>query len=223
MRYDLLTFKQSGQQNSIVLRWSLALDFNQSAGSFMTKPIKLTKRQQEILDLIQSHIHAAGSPPTRAEIAKTMGFRSPNAAEDHLRALARKGVIELVPGTSRGIRLLKTTGGIPIVKMDHILFNQPILSDNHLDGTCKLDRNFFKPSIDFLLQVCKGYPELHIVTGDYLVIHQTQEIPSGQLALTRLNHEINVQRYMTDNFPQNLIIEGLVIGVIRTLNHTSLR
>jgi repressor LexA len=190
----------------------------------MTKPIKLTKRQQEILDLIQSHINAAGSPPTRAEIAKTMGFRSPNAAEDHLRALARKGVIELVPGTSRGIRLLKTTGGIPIVKMDRIVSHQPILSDNHLEGTCKLDRHFFKPSIDFLLQVShKEYPEHHIAVGDYLAIHQTQEIHSGQLAVTRLNHEINIQRYTTDNFPQNLIIEGLVIGVIRTLNHTSLR
>ncbi|HXH55473.1 MAG TPA: transcriptional repressor LexA [Gammaproteobacteria bacterium] len=190
----------------------------------MTKPVKLTKRQQEILDLIQSHIHAAGSPPTRAEIAKTMGFRSPNAAEDHLRALARKGVIELVPGTSRGIRLLKMGGDIPLVKMDRILSNQPILSEPHLDGTCKLDRNFFKPSIDFLLQVShKGYPELHIAAGDYLAIHQTQEIPSGQLALTRLNHEINIQRYTTDNIPQNLIIEGLVIGIIRTLNHASLR
>lgn len=193
-------------------------------GSFMTKQVKLTKRQQEILDLIQSHIHASGSPPTRAEIAKTMGFRSPNAAEDHLRALARKGVIELVPGTSRGIRLSKTTGGIPIVKMDRMLPHQPILSDSHLEGTCKLDRHFFKPGIDFLLHVShKAYPELHIAIGDYLAVHQTQEIPSGQLIVTRSNHEISIQRYNADNFSRNVIIEGLVIGVIRTLNQTSLR
>ena len=189
----------------------------------MTKPIKLTKRQQEILNLIQSHIDAAGSPPTRAEIAKTMGFRSPNAAEDHLRALARKGVIELVPGTSRGIRLAKSSGGIPIVKMDRVVSNQPILSENHINGTCRLDRNFFKPGIDFLLQVShKGNPELHITEGDYLAIHQTQEIRSGQIVLTRLNHEINIRRYTADAHSQNLVIEGLVIGIIRTLNQTSL-
>jgi repressor LexA len=189
----------------------------------MTKLIKLTKRQQEILDLIQSHIHAAGSPPTRAEIAKTMGFSSPNAAEDHLRALARKGVIELVPGTSRGIRLLRSMGGIPIVVMDRIVSNQPILSENHLNGTCKLDRNFFKPSIDFLLQVShKEHPELYITKGDYLAIHQTQEIRLGQIVVTRLNHEINIQHYTPDNLPQNLVIEGLVIGVIRASNQTAL-
>ena len=189
----------------------------------MTKAIKLTKRQQEILDLIQSHIQATGSPPTRAEIAKTMGFRSPNAAEDHLRALARKGVIELVPGTSRGIRLLKNTGGIPIIKIDRIVPHQPILSDNHLEGTAKLDRHFFKPSIDFLLQISdKAYPELNIATGDYLAIHQTQTFAVGELVLTRLNQEIRLQAYNTNPFPPNLIIEGSVIGLIRHLNHSTL-
>lgn len=188
----------------------------------MTKPIKLTKRQQEILNLIQSHIDAAGSPPTRAEIAKTMGFRSPNAAEDHLRALARKGVIDLVPGTSRGIRLTKSAGGIPIIKMDRVS-NQPILSENHLNGTCKLDRHFFKPGIDFLLQVShKGYPELHIAAGDYLAVHQTQEVRVGQMAVTRSNNEIHVQKQTAESHAQNLVIEGLVIGVIRTLNQPSL-
>lgn len=190
----------------------------------MTKMIKLTKRQQEILDLIQSHIQTIGSPPTRAEIAKTMGFRSPNAAEDHLRALARKGVIDLVPGTSRGIRLSKVASGIPIVKMDRIDFNQPLLSDAHIDGLCKLDRNFFKPGVDFLLHMThKGYPELHINAGDYLAIHQTQEISTNQIVVARLNHEINIQRYSTNTVDQNLIIEGLVIGVIRTLNPAALQ
>ena len=189
----------------------------------MTKPIKLTKRQQEILNLIQSHIDAAGSPPTRAEIAKTMGFRSPNAAEDHLRALARKGVIDLVPGTSRGIRLMKSAGGIPIVKMERVVSSQPILSDNHLNGTSKLDRHFFKPGIDFLLQVShKGYPELHIAAGDYLAVHHTQEVRNGQIVVARINNEIHIQKHTAENHAQNLVIEGLVIGVIRTLNQSSL-
>ncbi len=189
----------------------------------MTKLIKLTKRQQEIFDLIQSHIEAAGSPPTRAEIAKIMGFRSPNAAEDHLRALARKGVIELVPGTSRGIRLSKTAGGIPIVKMDRLIAHQPLLSDTHLDGTCKLDRNFFKPGIDFLLHIShKGFPELNINVGDYLAIHQTQEISAGQIIITRLHQEIHIQRYSPNHLAQNLIIEGLVIGMIRAFNQAAL-
>jgi repressor LexA len=186
----------------------------------MTKSVKLTKRQQEILNLIQSHIDAAGSPPTRAEIAKTMGFRSPNAAEDHLRALARKGVIELVAGTSRGIRITKNLSGLPIVRMDRVLSNQPILSDIHLDGVCKLERNFFKPSIDFLLHVSRPTnPELQINVGDYLAIYQqTEEVRSGQIVLARSNHELSIRRYTPDNQSQNLIIEGLVIGVIRALN-----
>src|ERR1700730_6803014 len=104
---------------------------------------KLTKRQQEILALIQSHMAATGSPPTRAEIAKTMGFRSPNAAEDHLRALARKGVIELVPGTARGISLAKSSG-IPVI--GKISNKQIMLAEENHEGASHLDKNFFKPS-----------------------------------------------------------------------------
>lgn len=184
---------------------------------------KLTKRQQEILNLIESHMMATGSPPTRAEIAKTMGFRSPNAAEDHLRALARKGVIELVPGTSRGIRLARTLGGIPIVKIDQVISSQPILSENHIEGICKLDKAFFKPSIDYLLHyVHKEIPELNIQEGDYLAVYQTQEMIQGQIILARLNQEIVIRRYTLETPHQNLVIEGLVIGVIRSLTKNPL-
>lgn len=184
---------------------------------------KLTRRQQEILTLIQSHMEATGSPPTRAEIAKAMGFRSPNAAEDHLRALARKGVIELIPSTSRGIRLAQGTSGIPIVKMDRILTHQPILSDAHLDGTCRLDRSFFNPPIDYILQTSnKGIPELNIQEGDYLAIHQTQEARPGQIVLMRLNQELTVRRYSPDVQYQNRPIEGWVVGVIRNLTKNPL-
>lgn len=160
---------------------------------------KLTKRQQEILNLIQSHISATGSPPTRAEIAKTMGFKSPNAAEDHLKALARKGVIELVPGTSRGIRLASNVSGIPIIKVERLSLSQPILSENHISSTCRLDRSFFKPSIDYLLQFShKGIPDFSILEGDYLAIHQTHELQPGQVMLVRLNQELLVRRFSSD-------------------------
>ncbi len=184
---------------------------------------KLTKRQQEILALIESHITATGSPPTRAEIAKTMGFRSPNAAEDHLRALARKGVIELVPGTSRGIRLTRAVGGIPIIKIDRIIATQQILSDHHIIGTCKLDRLFFKLSIDYLLHYSlKEIPELNIVEGDYLAIHQTQEASTGQIVLMRANQEIIVRTFTSETQHQNLSLEGIVVGIIRSLTRNAL-
>src|ERR1700730_11641571 len=109
---------------------------------------KLTKRQNEILSLIQSHMAETGAPPTRAEIAKTMGFRSPNAAEDHLRALARKGVIELVPGTSRGIRLIRHVG-IPLVS--HATPGQPLLFEGNIIDSCRIERHLFEPAIDFFV------------------------------------------------------------------------
>lgn len=182
---------------------------------------KLTKRQQEILQLIQSHISATGSPPTRAEIAKAMGFRSPNAAEDHLKALARKGAIELVPGTSRGIRLPGNISGIPIVKVDR-LGPHPILDDHHIVGTCRLDRNFFMPAIDYLLQFSHKIPELSLLEGDYLAIHQTQSCQNGQLVLARLNQELIVHHVSPELFQQQLNIEGLVVGVLRNLTKNPL-
>jgi len=183
---------------------------------------KLTKRQQEILALIQSHMAATGSPPTRAEIAKTMGFRSPNAAEDHLRALARKGVIELVPGTSRGIRLTRPVGGMPIVKSNGLTPGQPLLSDSHIIGTCKLDRLLFHPSTDYLLHLThKSFPTLDILEGDYLAIQKIQTAQPGQIVLIA-NHELVVQRYNQDLQLQSVNIEGLVVGVIRSLTKSPL-
>lgn len=180
--------------------------------------IKLTKRQKEILTLIHSHIQATGSPPTRAEIAKTMGFRSPNAAEDHLRALERKGVIELVPGTSRGIRLPQSAG-IPVVS--RVQAKTAILADEHIEGNLSnLDRNLFQPNIDFLYRV-KGNQSLPqgILVGDYLAIYQTTHIKSNQLALLRINNEISVRPYTAEIQSQHPVVEGLVVGVIRSLTH----
>ncbi len=182
---------------------------------------KLTKRQQEILNLIQSHIRATGSPPTRAEIAKTMGFRSPNAAEDHLRALARKGAIELVPGTSRGIRMAQSAG-IPIVSK--IQGKTAVLAEENIMGTVsRLDRNLFHPQIDFLYRV-SGNPQQSqgIVNGDYLAIHQTHDLKPNQLALLRINNELTIRSYSPEVQSQHPIVEGLVVGVIRSLSNIQL-
>lgn len=179
---------------------------------------KLTKRQQEILELIESHMVATGSPPTRAEIAKTMGFRSPNAAEDHLRALARKGVIELVPGTSRGIRLAKSSTGIPIIKSVGLTTGQPLFSEHHIVGNCKVDRSLFHTTADYLLHLThKSVPDFGILEGDYLAVHQTQDVQPGQLIVFASNHDINIRRYNQDLASQKSSIEGQVVGVIRSL------
>lgn len=182
---------------------------------------KLTKRQQEILNLIQSHIRKTGSPPTRAEIAKTMGFRSPNAAEDHLRALARKGVIELVPGTSRGIRLAQISG-IPIISK--IQGKTVILADEHIEGNAShIDRNLFQPNIDFLFRVSTNQQQAQgILNGDYLAIHQTNSIKLNQLALLRINNEVSIRPFTSEIQAQHPVVEGLVVGVIRNFSNSLL-
>lgn len=181
---------------------------------------KLTKRQQEILALIESHLATSGSPPTRAEIAKTMGFRSPNAAEDHLRALARKGVIELVPGTSRGIRLAHRQSGLPVINAGRIHPNQAAISDGPIEGHCQgFDRTLFHPAADYLLQFShKAVPELFIQQGDYLAIHKTSDVNPGDIFVSRSHQEVVVRRFTAEygHLPQ---VEGLVVGVVRTINH----
>lgn len=180
---------------------------------------KLTKRQNEILTLIQSHIASTGSPPTRAEIAKTMGFKSPNAAEDHLRALARKGVIELVAGTSRGIRL--TRQGVPIIESK--VGKHPILSEEQIQGYSRVDKNLFSPRIDFLLRISTNeYQSLHIINGDYVAVLQTDKVENNQLAIVRMNQELSLRRFSPELLNQPLTIEGRVVGVIRSLTSQNL-
>ena len=112
----------------------------------------LTARQQEVFDLIRDHISQTGMPPTRAEIAQRLGFRSPNAAEEHLKALARKGVIEIVSGASRGIRLLQEEEeGLPLV--GRVAAGEPLLAQQHIEGHYQVDPSLFKPNADFLLRV----------------------------------------------------------------------
>lgn len=182
---------------------------------------KLTKRQSEIRALIQTHLENTGSPPTRAEIAKAMGFKSPNAAEDHLRALARKGIIELIPSTSRGIRLIQHAG-IPLISRLHV--GQPVLSESNLKQTCKIDKQLFQPPIDFLIRAnTSQYKTWGILEDDYLAIHQYSakepiQLQKGQWIVVREANELVIQHVSSDmDLAKTHIIEGIVVGVIRPL------
>jgi repressor LexA len=193
---------------------------------------ELTSRQAEILALIRAHAEASGFPPTRAEICRAMGFRSPNAAEEHLRALARKGAIEIIPGASRGLRL-KQAPGIPVI--GRVAAGNPILAAPHIEGHYRIDPLLFRPRADYLLRV-KGSSmrDAGIRDGDLLAVHRTQEFRSGQIAVVRLSDEVTVkrirrQRHIVELIPENaefntiavdtrrepLTIEGVAVGVIR--------
>ena len=196
---------------------------------------KLTARQQEILDLVKSHIDDTGYPPTRAEIAKTLGFRSPNAAEEHLKALARKGAIEIVPGASRGIRLPETYAGLPIV--GRVAAGNPILAEENIDDYCDLPENFFHPRADYLLKVHGlSMKDAGILDGDLLAVHRTDVARNGEIVVARIENDVTVKRFKrernraivelwpenpdfdvieVDLRDENFSIEGLSVGVIR--------
>ena len=132
----------------------------------------LTTRQAEILELIRSYIAEEGCPPTRAEIADHLGFRSPNAAEDHLRALERKGMIELVPGASRGIRLLDEDYGLPVV--GRVAAGEPILAEEHIEDYCQVEPGTFYPAADYLLRVRgDSMRDVGILNGDLLAVRSS--------------------------------------------------
>lgn len=154
----------------------------------------LTTRQQEVFDLIRDHIGQTGMPPTRAEIAQRLGFRSPNAAEEHLKALARKGVIEIVSGASRGIRLLvEEETGIPLV--GRVAAGEPLLAQQHIEGHYQVDPGMFKPSADFLLRVSgMSMKDIGILDGDLLAVHKTQDVRNGQVVVARIDDEVTVKR-----------------------------
>jgi len=181
----------------------------------MEESPKLTARQQQILDLVQSTIERSGAPPTRAEIAAELGFRSPNAAEEHLQALARKGVIELVGGTSRGIRLrpetlraLNQTRGkqfsLPLPSLAQLALplvgrvaaGSPILAQEHIDQTYLVEASMFPRRPDYLLKV-RGMSmrDAGILDGDLLAVQKTREAKNGQIVVARLGDEATVKYY----------------------------
>ncbi len=153
---------------------------------------KLTARQTEVLDFIKSYIDDTGYPPTRADIANKLGFKSANASEEHLKALARKGAIEMIPGTSRGIKLPESEG-IPII--GRVAAGSPILAEEHIEEYCEIPANFFRPSADYLLTV-RGDSMIEggILDGDLLAVHRTAEVNNGDLVVARIEDEVTVKR-----------------------------
>ncbi|MFL2855904.1 MAG: transcriptional repressor LexA [Pseudohongiellaceae bacterium] len=197
---------------------------------------KLTSRQAEILGYIKDYLQDTGFPPTRLEIAQEMGFKSPNAAEEHLRALARKGAIEMLPGTSRGIRLpISEQLGLPII--GQVAAGSPILAEESIADYCNIPPDMFNPKADYLLTV-KGTSmvDIGIYEEDLLAVHKTDQANNGDIIVARIDDEVTVKRLETsrsvyklnliaensefdpievDLRSRNFAIEGISVGVIR--------
>jgi len=198
----------------------------------------LTQRQAEILALIRATIRRTGMPPTRSEIAHAFGFRSANAAEEHLRALARKGAIELLPGASRGIRLSDDealhTPGLPVI--GRVAAGQPLLAVEHIEEYQRIDPGVFRPRADYLLRVAgMSMRDAGILDSDLLAVHAIRTASNGQIVVARLDDEVTVKRFRQRGnrvqlLPENpqfeplevvlgereFVIEGLAVGVLRT-------
>jgi repressor LexA len=178
-------------------------------------PPKLTDRQRQILELIQAAVKRTGAPPTRAEIATELGFKSANAAEEHLQALARKGAIELVSGTSRGIRLksetlrsihedrlqqltlpLQSLMQLALPLVGRVAAGSPILAQEHVDRTYHVESSLFQRRPDYLLKV-RGMSmrDAGIIDGDLLAVHVTKEVKNGQIVVARLGDDVTVKRF----------------------------
>jgi repressor LexA len=198
---------------------------------------KLTVRQQQVLDLVRDSVLERGLPPTRAEIAEALGFRSVNAAETHIKALLRKGYIEVTPGASRGLRLTGHTTapamGLPLV--GRVAAGSPILAQEHVESRISMDETLFQPQPDYLLRV-RGMSmrDAGILDGDLLAVHRTSQAENGQIVVARLEDEVTVKRLEKrgkrvrllpenpeftpieiDTTRETLVIEGIAVGVIR--------
>jgi repressor LexA len=202
------------------------------------EPARLTARQQQILDWIRAHLQASGSPPTRAEIATGLGFSSASSAEDHLRALEKKGALEIVAGASRGIRI-KDLPGVPIQGtlplVGRVAAGSPILASEHIEAHYKVDPQLFRPRADYLLRVRgESMRNIGIIDGDLLAVHRSAEARSGQIVVARVNDEVTVKRFkrrgrevvllpenddfepiVVDPAQASFAIEGLAVGLLR--------
>jgi len=198
---------------------------------------ELTSRQQEVMNFIRDCVAADGLPPTRAEIARALGFKSPNAAEQHVKALVDKGVLEWVPGASRGLRIVGSEEpGLPLV--GRVAAGSPILAQEHILGHHAVDPKLFRPRANYLLQV-RGMSmrDAGMFDGDWVAVHKTREARSGQIVVARIGDEVTVKtfsrkRSTIELLPANpdfevivvgaagaeeFAIEGRVVGVIRRL------
>lgn len=203
----------------------------------------LTPRQQEILDFLKDWIAENSMPPTRAEMCAALGFRSPNAAEEHLRTLERKGAIEMLAGSSRGIRILNGEDdaandeeyGLPLI--GKVAAGAPILAQENIMGRYPVSPLMFKPRADYLLRVAgMSMKDVGIMDGDWLAVHKTNQARNGQIVVARIDGDATVKRlklkgktaYLIAENPDFLPIvlnldkdplevEGLVVGVVRTM------
>lgn len=199
----------------------------------------LTPRQQQVFELIKDKIEVTGMPPTRAEIAKELGFRLANAAEEHLKALAKKKAIEIIPGASRGLRILlqddaaNDSEGLPLI--GQVAAGSPILAQEHVEAHYQVDPNMFRPQADFLLRVSgESMKDIGIMDGDLLAVHKTQDVHDGQVVVARVDDDVTVKRLerkgatvllhaeneefspiQVDLTSQHLAIEGIAVGIIR--------
>lgn len=198
----------------------------------------LTTRQQQVFDLIKDKIEDTGMPPTRAEIARELGFRSANAAEEHLKALAKKQAIEIIPGASRGIRILlqddaSNDDGLPLI--GQVAAGEPILAQEHVEAHYQVDPSMFRPQADFLLRVHgESMKDIGIMDGDLLAVHKTQDVRDGQVVVARVDDDVTVKRLerqgstvllhaeneefspiKVDLTSQHMAIEGIAVGIIR--------
>lgn len=196
----------------------------------------LTPRQSQILRFIQQAIVESGMPPTRKEIAAELGFKSANAAEEHLRALAKKGVISLVPGASRGIQVkdsLREQMGLPLI--GRVAAGRPILAEENIEDRLQIDPSIFHVRPHYLLKVVgMSMKDAGILDGDLVAVHRTPEVRNRQIVVARLENEVTVKRYRQEGpvawlLPENedfepikvdlkeqsLLIEGVVVGVVR--------
>lgn len=200
----------------------------------------LTARQQEIFEFVKNHIESTGMPPTRVEIAREIGFKSPNAAEEHLKALTRKGYIEMLSGTSRGIRILvedeaaNDEEGLPLI--GKVAAGTPIEAIEHIEKHYPVNGAMFSPAADYLLKVNGNSMEkIGILDGDLLAVHKTKSVRNGQVVVARVDDEVTVKRLEKKGdliylHPENdelepiiidprqsyIEIEGIAVGVIRS-------
>ena len=202
---------------------------------------QLTPRQAEVLSLIRTAVQQTGMPPTRAEIAAELGFKSANAAEEHLKALAKKGVIRMMPGTSRGLQLVEEEEpedqGLPLI--GQVAAGEPILAQEHIETYYQIDGSLFHPSADYLLRVRgMSMKNIGILDGDLLAVHKTEQVRNGQVIVARVGEdEVTVKRFEkkgnvvyllpeneelapieVDLTEQTLHIEGLAVGIVRNNN-----
>ena len=202
--------------------------------------IKLTKRQSDVMDTIREFIAETGFPPTRAEIAKKLGFKSPNAAEEHLKALCKKGAIEILAGASRGLRIIEDAAndanpelGLPII--GKVAAGYPILAQENVDSHVQVPASMFSPQADYLLSVNgMSMKDVGIMEGDLLAVHKTTTVRNGQIVVARIGDEVTVKRFekkgntirliaendefndiLVDLESEEFAIEGLSVGIIR--------